>query len=103
MYKFKETVDNAFIEDKVLEAWRDHEASYGGPPETDGKTMHFPDGTTKPLKDLGPRRRIRGKGRTGATGVGEAATATPRRGEPLDGADHGAWCGCRFTAALAGR
>ncbi|CAE6955819.1 unnamed protein product [Symbiodinium sp. CCMP2592] len=89
LYKFKETVDNAFIEDKVLEAWRDHEASYGGPPETEGKTMVFPDGTTKPLKDLGPRRRLRGKGRTGALGAGASTPATPRRVEPPDGeTDH---------------
>ena len=79
VYKFKEEVTAEFLEEKILQAWREHESAYGGPP-LDDEVVVFPDGSNRSLFAIGPRRRLRRKSHAeqlprGAAAQGDAAPA----------------------------
>ena len=93
IYRFRETLDNEFASKFIKEAWREHESTYGSPPEVGGKQVHMPDGTVRDLSTFGPRLRIQGKTAPGRRSSGHSGEAEPREvvSIPEFVEDHDAW------------
>ncbi|CAE7261188.1 NHX3 [Symbiodinium sp. CCMP2592] len=75
-------VTNDFVEEKILEAWREHEATHGEVPDVEGEMIVLPDGSSRLLSGLVPRRRLRLKSGAGKLHVGAASHSTGSR--PVD-------------------
>ena len=88
VYKFRDEITVAFLESKIVEAWREHEATYGSPVEGDEDVV-FPDGTSRKLFSIVPRRRLRRKSHAEQLPVGSGRAAAFTSPVEVRGPDEG--------------